>query len=132
MLTIDEKIRHLMDILDYKNRAQRQVKPLVEAFKKVAAAGIEDPEFTQVLDKGLAHLESMDVSDLVEKLVPLWEEHYSEAEIDALIDFHSSPLGQKVLRTADAMRKRETDVSMRWAQEQVQAASERLKRELGL
>ena len=40
---------------------------------------------------------------LKEMIIPIYEEHYSEKELDALISFYRSPIGRKLVRTSTEM-----------------------------
>ncbi|MBI3477252.1 MAG: DUF2059 domain-containing protein [Acidobacteria bacterium] len=49
------------------------------------------------------------IDDLLRDMVPVYQNHLSEADLAAIVDFYSSPVGKKVLKempamTAEAMR----------------------------
>lgn len=68
--------------------------------------------------KGLSQLRKIaSPQHLVEKLAPIWEEHYSEEEVDALIAFYSSPIGKKFLRTQKESMPKVMGVMKKWLEE---------------
>ncbi len=128
---IEEKVRKLMEVLDTKKSSMRQLEPMIDSFTKLAGADLKDEKFAKFMEASLnVFKNNIDLDELQERLIPIWCEHYSEEEIDGLIAFYSSPLGQKVLATKDSMRKRETDISMKWGFEQSQKMIGKFKAEM--
>ncbi len=128
---IEKKVRKLFDVMDTKKNSIRQLEPMIDSFTKLASADLKDPALAKILTVRLdLFKQHVDLDELQERLIPIWCEHYSEEEIDGLIEFYSSPLGQKVLATKDSMRKRETDISMKWGFEQSKKMIDKLKTEL--
>lgn len=126
---ITQKVRRLMELLDYEGRSKRMMAPMLETFIRLSTSDIKDEAFCEKFKKAMQNLLNADFGELVERMVPIWEEHYSEEELDALIAFHESPVGQKLLRTLEGMRKRETEISLKWGQEQAHKYIKKLMEE---
>jgi hypothetical protein len=47
--------------------------------------------------------ENMPWDELMQAMVPAYQKHYTKGDIDSLIAFHSSPIGQKLLRESPAI-----------------------------
>ena len=50
---------------------------------------------TKVLDE---MLQNMPFNEMLESMVPVYQKHFTKADVDALVAFYSSPTGQKVLQ----------------------------------
>lgn len=83
------------------------VKHFQEAHKAFGRLGVSK--------KGLSHLRKIaNPQHLIERLAPIWEEHYSEEEIDAVLSFYSSPIGKKFLRTQKESMPKVMGVMKKW------------------
>jgi len=52
--------------------------------------------------------------DFVNLVIPIYARHYSENDLDGLIAFYSSPLGQKVTREMPAVMSESVAVGQEW------------------
>jgi uncharacterized protein len=48
-------------------------------------------------------LSSMPIDDLLQAMIPVYQKHLTKGDIDALIAFYSSPVGQKMIKEMPAM-----------------------------
>ena len=53
-------------------------------------------------------------NDLIEQIIPIYEDHYTHAEIKGLIAYYKSPLGQKVLLSLPKITQESMQVSQKW------------------
>lgn len=60
-----------------------------------------------------------DINDILENLIPVYAEYYDEKELNELIRFYESPIGQKLLQTAPTILERSTYTSIRYFQERI-------------
>lgn len=59
--------------------------------QRTMMTGVLTEAVGEVMDNGL-------MSKMMEKFIPTYAEIYSEAELQAVVDFYESPIGQSVLR----------------------------------
>jgi hypothetical protein len=104
---IRKKVLLLLKLTGTEEDAARHFREAHEAFGKMG-----------VSKKGLSQLKKIaNPEQLVERLAPIWEEHYSEEEIDALISWYSSPIGKKFLQTQKESAPKVMGVMKKWLEE---------------
>jgi hypothetical protein len=54
------------------------------------------------------------VGQLLDSLVPIYAAHFSRAEIDQLVQFYSSPIGQHLAEVQPLMTQESVEVGQRW------------------
>ena len=54
------------------------------------------------------------VDTIIEELIPIYDGHFSEAELNAFINFYSSPEGKKLVTTIPQIMKESVDVSAKY------------------
>jgi hypothetical protein len=94
----DADIRSLMELIDARDQVQDAVNNSSEQYREKLLATVPNN------DKGQAFLTSFiesyqkkfDVGQLTEQLVTIYDKHYTDDEIKALLQFYGSPVGQKV------------------------------------
>ncbi len=78
--------------------------------QKTMLSGALTEAVGEVMDNGL-------MTKVVEKLTPAYAEVYSEQELQAVVDFYESPIGQSVLRKTPLMGPAATKVMIEIAPE---------------
>lgn len=63
----------------------------------------------------------MNVRDLVERMVPIYDRHFSHDDIKALLSFYQSPAGQRTLQVMPQILQESASVGVNWGQELGQA-----------
>jgi hypothetical protein len=58
----------------------------------------------------------LNLDDVLEQLVPVYDQYFTEQDLRELIMFYESPLGQKVLKTAPLILKDSMDTSIKYFQ----------------
>jgi len=57
---------------------------------------------------------AVNVDELIEELVPLYDKHFTEQELEAYIKFYSSPAGQKLLVTIPTLMTESVGTSLKY------------------
>ena len=86
------------------------------------AATIVAEETTTFFDKNF--------DALIEAAVPIYAKYYTEDDLDALIEFYESPVGQKFVATAPALSQDSFQLSQRWFAERQPEFLEQLRSRL--
>jgi hypothetical protein len=60
---------------------------------------------------------NINVDEIIDRLVPIYDKQFSEAELKAFIAFYSSPEGQKLVRGIPVIMRDSVDVSTQYFQE---------------
>jgi hypothetical protein len=66
-------------------------------------------------------------SAVAQRMVPVFQRHFSGEEIDGLLKFYRSPLGQKVLTEMPAAMAEATQVGQQWGQERTRTMLQELQ-----
>lgn len=94
-MPIEEKIRKYHELTEL----HKQVDHFFGQF--LATIGRDFPDKIEDVKRRLAEF------DFIEAITPIWAEHFSEEELDALIAFYESPVGRKVTSTRMQMAGRQ-------------------------
>jgi len=62
-------------------------------------------------------LKEVKPEDLVNMVVPVYDRNFTDAEIDGMLAFYSSPVGQKVLSKLPVVLQESMQVGQTWGQE---------------
>lgn len=62
----------------------------------------------------------------IDRLVPVYKEHFSKDEIDKLLDFYKTDVGQKYVEKLPIVARRAQEAGRRWGQELGQRIVDRL------
>jgi hypothetical protein len=59
---------------------------------------------------------SLDVNELIDLIVPIYDRHFSEADIDGMLAFYRSPLGQRVTQALPEITTESQEAGREWGQ----------------
>ena len=68
--------------------------------------------------------------EILQSMVPVYQKHFTKADVDALIAFYGTPTGQKVLRELPAITAEAMQSMMPLLQKQVEAMNERMQQQV--
>jgi uncharacterized protein len=94
----DTDIRSLMELIGARDQVQEAVTNSTEQYREKLVASIPNNEKGQAFVNSFAeaYQKKFDVDQLTEQLVGIYDKHYSDDDIKALLQFYGSPVGQKV------------------------------------
>jgi len=68
--------------------------------------GTLPPDFDKRMKKAMADLiKNMPVDDIIQAMIPAYQDHFTRGDIQAMNAFYSSPVGQKVLEELPAVNQ---------------------------
>jgi hypothetical protein len=109
-----KKITELMDILGAEN-ISRQAGPML-AGRLSYALKQADPQIDEKAFRVVSEITSEVLAarspDLREKMIGLYDTHFTEAEIDELLAYYRSPIGRKFLDTMPTLMKESMDLAV--------------------
>jgi hypothetical protein len=89
------------------------------------ATPAEKAEFEKIVASELkAMLDDYPIDDVLRDMVPIYQSHFSESDLDQIVGFYSSPIGQKVLREMPALLAESSRVSLTRLQPKIDKAME--------
>lgn len=94
----DADIRSLMELIGARDQVQEAVSNSSDQYREKLLATVPNNDKGQAFVTSFAdtYKKKFDVDDLSEQLVAIYDKHYNEDEIKALLQFYGSPIGQKV------------------------------------
>jgi hypothetical protein len=92
-------------------------------FEQLKHAYPQVPE--EVWQELLAELN--DASALTDLVIPIYDRHYSLAELQALVEFYESPLGRRVVQATPLIAQESMVAGQHWGQLQAQRVIQRLQ-----
>jgi uncharacterized protein len=107
--TKDAKIRELINLMGTPKVAVEMMKSEVASLKKLmpfppAAQDDFEKEF----------LASIHSRDLVDMIVPIYDRHFSEKDVDAMLVFYRSPVGQHFIQALPQITAESQKVGAEW------------------
>jgi len=75
-------------------------------------------------------LKSMPVDELLDLMVPVYQKHFTKADIDAMIAFYSTPTGEKILRDMPAIMQESMQAYMPLLRKQMAKMQQRVETEV--
>ncbi len=111
-----------IDLYAYEDIDRSKVSQIIKLVEVNGTQASMARNFAQVLSKVSKEerekLEKMlNISEIVQKLVPVYDRYYSVEELDALIDFYKGPLGQKLIEVAPLLMQEAMVVSLQYFRE---------------
>jgi hypothetical protein len=69
------------------------------------------------------------IKQLTEQMIPVYQKHFTASEVDGLLKFYRSPLGQKVIAEMPATMAEGMQIGRQWGQQRAQAMLGELQKE---
>ncbi len=110
-------IEHLMKITGSADVAMQVMRQMLEAMKGLAPD--VPPSFW---DEFLAEVDPQEFTEL---MIPVYAKHFTRADIQELIRFYESPVGQKFIREQAGVTQDSMAVGQRWGEDLARRVMER-------
>jgi uncharacterized protein len=127
-----KKITEIMDVMGVKN-ITRQVSLNVAkqlAFGLQQAQPDIDPKAFDVVLSVSDEVLAARSGELLEKMVPIYAKHFTEAELDELLAFYRSPVGRKTTETMPAVMRESMEMAVNESESSVPKIKERVTEKL--
>jgi hypothetical protein len=117
------EVEKFMDVMQVRQRLQSSVRAEKEQINTVVhnmfnkalpnATPAEKAAFEEIVASELkGMLSDYPIEDVLRDTIPIYQSHFTEADLEQILAFYSSPTGQKVLKEMPAMMAEATRVSM--------------------
>ena len=114
----DKAIRHLLEMTGVGKLAVQAMQQMVASLRQTQS-DVPDEFWSSFLSKAKPE-------ELVDLIVPIYAKHYTTEDINGLIAFYQTPLGQKMLTSLPAIMQESNAVGEKWGR----AKGEEVMREL--
>jgi hypothetical protein len=116
-----KKIKTLLELTGSGDLGVRVMQSMVNNFKK---------NYSEVNDKFWDDfMKEVKAEDLVNLIVPIYDKHFTEAEIDDLTKFYRTPTGKKMIEVTPMITDESMTVGRAWGKELGEKVVKRLKQE---
>lgn len=117
----DKAIRQLLELTGAKKLGSQIITQLINSSK------IENPDVPDDLwERCKAQLS---IDSLTEQIIPLYAKYYTTSEIEQLIKFYQSPVGQKVVSTMPYIMKESMEIGEQYGMRAMQKLADQLEAE---
>lgn len=116
----EQKVRRLLGLI----KAEAMAVQMLDAMMGSMQANLGDgsDEFWKSFKS------QVKVDELVEMLVPVYADNLDEADIDGLIQFYASPVGQKFVSKQGIIVEQSMAVGQKWGEQVAQKAIQQLQK----
>jgi hypothetical protein len=127
------QVLKFMELMQVRERLQSALKTQQEDIRSVThnlfhkalpdATPTEKAEFEEIVASELkAMFADYPVDDVLRDMIPVYQSHFTESDLDQIVTFYLSPIGQKVLKEMPAMTAEATRVSLTRLQPKIDKA----------
>ena len=116
-----ESIHTLLEITGVVKLVDQMVQQMFEMFAK------QQPSVPA--DAWERMKKKMKAEDLVEQMIPVYDKYYTQEDIDGMIAFYRTPLGQKVVRTLPDVSREGFEIGQAWGNRKAEEVLNELKAE---
>lgn len=102
----DKTIRVLLEVMGTQKLMQQMMSQMLDGFR--SASPDVPAEFWDRFSK------KMDTAALIDLLIPVYDRYYSKEDLDDLIGFYRSALGQKLLTTLPNVMRESMAIGQEW------------------
>ncbi|WP_073245220.1 DUF2059 domain-containing protein [Flavobacterium flevense] len=104
-----EKINQLMELMGSGKMAIQMMNQMMESFKS-SYSKVNDT-FWEDFKKEIK------AEDITNMIIPIYDKHYTESDIDQLIAFYNSPIGKKMIATMPQVMQESMVAGQAWGKQ---------------
>jgi hypothetical protein len=125
----EARIRELMEVTGAKNLGQQLIEAGMEQFRStVQDAQPNNPRAKQFVDAFVARFQKhFDPDSLTERVIPIYDKYLTADDLQGLLDYYHSPLGQRMLKALPEVTRESQAAGFALGQKAAQETMEELK-----
>src|SRR5216684_3562042 len=125
----DTRIRELMDVTGAKNLGQQLIEAGMEQFRSsVLDSQPDNPRAKQFVEAFVVGFQKhFDANSLNERVVPIYDKYLTAEDLQGLLEYYRSPLGQRMLKVLPEVTRESQAAGFALGQKAAQEAMEELK-----
>jgi uncharacterized protein len=112
-------IRQLLEVTGSVKMAQDMMSQMANQLRPMLEKSLPPGEHNQEIADAFVQkmVSHANLEELIERLIPVYDQHLTDDEIQGLIQFYQTPLGQRYVQVMPDMMKQSYAVSAQWGQE---------------
>jgi uncharacterized protein len=125
----DARIRELMDVTGAKNMGQQLIEAGMEQFRSsVLDSQPDNPRAKQFVDAFVVRFQRhFDADSLNERVVPIYDRYLTTEDLQGLLDYYRSPLGQRMLKVLPEVTRESQEAGFALGKKAAQETMDELK-----
>jgi hypothetical protein len=125
----EARIRELMDVTGTKNLGQQLIEAGMEQFRSsVLDSQPDNPRAKQFVEAFVSRFQKhFDPDSLNEKVIPIYDKYLTAEDLQGLLDYYHSPLGQRMLKVLPEVTRESQAAGFALGQKAAQDTMEELK-----
>ena len=127
----DARIRELMDVTGAKNMGEQLIEAGMEQFRSsVLDSQPDNPRAKQFVEAFVVGFQKhFDANSLNERVVPIYDKYLTAEDLQGLLEYYRSPLGQRMLKVLPEVTRESQAAGFALGQKAAQATMDELKTE---
>jgi hypothetical protein len=125
----DARIRELMDVTGAKNMGQQLIEAGMEQFRSsVLDSQPDNPRAKQFVDAFVVRFQKhFDADSLNERVIPIYDKYLTAEDLQGLLDYYRSPLGQRMLKVLPEVTRESQEAGFALGKKAAQETMDELK-----
>jgi len=125
----DARIRELMDVTGAKNMGQQLIEAGMEQFRSsVLDSQPDNPRAKQFVDAFVVRFQKhFDADSLNERVIPIYDKYLTAEDLQGLLDYYRSPLGQRMLKVLPEVTRESQEAGFALGKKAAQEIMDELK-----
>jgi hypothetical protein len=125
----EARIRELMEVTGAKNLGQQLIDAGMEQFRSsVQDSQPNNPRAKQFVDAFVARFQKhFDPDSLTERVIPIYDKYLTAGDLQGLLDYYHSPLGQRMLKALPEVTRESQAAGFALGQKAAQETMDELK-----
>jgi uncharacterized protein len=128
-----EQIQKLFDVMQIRQQSHLMMDSIGKQMQAMTTQTIK-ARYPQITGAELARatriseqsLKAVPVDELLDDMVPIYQKHLTQADVDAMIVFYSSPTGKKLMQEMPEITQEAMAVSYKRMQKQIDAVMQQV------
>ncbi len=129
-----EQIQRLFAVMEVREQTHRMMNSMVEQMQSMTAKTIRE-RYPQITAAELAKmnriseevLRDMPLDAMLDDMIPVYQKHLNQSDVDAMIVFYQSPTGKKLIAQMPQITQEAMQVSYRHMEKQVDVVMQRVE-----
>ena len=117
----EKSIRNLLEITGMPKLAEQMMSQMLDGMAK-STPSVSNEIWDRFKKK-------LNPNELVDLMIPVYDKYYTQADVDGMVAFYRTPLGQKVIATLPAVSRDSMQIGQEWGSEKAREVLEELKKE---
>jgi len=125
----DARIRELMDVTGAKNMGEQLIEAGMEQFRSsVLDSQPDNPRAKQFVEAFVARFQKhFDADSLNERVIPIYDKYLTIEDLQGLLDYYRSPLGQRMLKVLPEVTRESQEAGFALGKKAAQETMDELK-----